>query len=364
MTYLSPSLPQSTLMTMQPPPMSINPTSAPGLNTPPPGGGEGSQQLKTGGRVRSRHHKMIAAHFNPEELHVLDQLQGSIERSKKDGRRSYPKLDAVLANPHISGAVHHHSTRHMAHGGHMEPARPQYGMHGDTEIAYIGPHLRHLLDRYAGHKTQNPIDGHPQYFSLSGLFSGLGNAISGGFNKLTGMLPGPVGNFLNQGVNALGGIARTALPGLAETAGNAIGGAFGAPEAGGLIGGLLNQAGGSALNSLGVPQAGQGSQMGESIGQGINTASQMYNQGGYSPQQMFGAGMSSAGRNYGGTAGGAMQGFGNAYGGGQNIQQSALQGLTGGLGSWLQQRQQQQQPQMNFYQQQRMNPFQQQQMPY
>lgn len=315
-----------------------------GLNTPPSGGGAGAQQLKTGGRVRSRHHKMIAAHFSPAELHVLDQLQGSIERSKKDGRRSYPKLDAVLANPHISGHVHRHASDHLAHGGqphdHMTTARPQFGMHGDTELAYIGPHLRHLLDSYAGHKTHNPMDGHPQYFSLGGLFGGIGNALSGGLRTLGS----GISSVASKALPVLGGIARTALPGLANMAGNAIGGAVGAPEAGNVIGGVLGNLGNSALDSLGASQQGQGSQAGEAIGQGINTAANMYNQGGYTPQQMAGMGIQSAGTAYGGTPGAALQGFGNAYGGGQNLQTSALHGALGGLGSWLQSRQQQPQP--------------------
>jgi hypothetical protein len=217
------------------------------------------QGFSHGGRARRT--KMIEAHFNPRELDVLDHWQGSCDRHKHSQKRSYSKLEKILENPHVMASIHHHAKEHhaahggymiddgmgyhggmgnpmthsqrhyggepvgrgpmggvhygephyahggMAHGGMEHHAQSRDGRYGDTEIALIGPRLRHTLDVLAGHRSHNPMDGHPEYFSLSGLFSGLGNTLSGLYHN-----------------PEFRKVARTGL----ELGGGALGGALGA----------------------------------------------------------------------------------------------------------------------------------------
>lgn len=179
----------------QPQPQMSSLNSNPGGAVPPPqyrhGGMVGDQMHSAGhqsGHSR-RGPKMVKAHFSPVELDVLDHFQGERETHGPSGMRSFRKLDGVIGNPHISSNLHHHCREqreengdHLAHGGmphHFQHPSASFGRHGDTEMALIGPHLRHFLDAYAGKKTQNPHDGEPEYFSLSGLFSGIKNAFGG-----------------------------------------------------------------------------------------------------------------------------------------------------------------------------------------
>lgn len=230
---------------------------------------------------------MIAAHFNPQELGVLQHAQGFNERYAPDGIASLKGLEGLVGNPHIKNHIH----RHLAQGGMgaMSPANSQDGRHGDTELAYIGPHLRELLDKAAHHRTHNPTDGHPEYFSLGGLFSGLGNAITS--------IPGIGG--------MLGSVGKTLLP----MAGGALGTMFGGPM-GGMMGSQLagslgnsmfgNSAGGQAQYN---PNASAGSnlmqgglsslgsyfgQNGSQLGNGFNAAAQAMGNG----QNLMGAGKS------------------------------------------------------------------------
>lgn len=137
-------------------------------------------QVKSHQSSRKRSGNQIAVHMSPRELQVLDRIQGSIEEKMgPDGKRirSYGALDNTLRNTHIMKHVHHHAEQHRAHGGMLRTAHEDFGRNGDKELAYIGPHLHKLLDKWAGRKTHNPDDGHPEYFSLGGAFEGLGRTL-------------------------------------------------------------------------------------------------------------------------------------------------------------------------------------------
>jgi len=131
------------------------------------------QNFKRGGRVKNSY---VAAHFSKKELDALDHLQGGSERHNKTGIRSYKGLEALLKNPHLLKLIHEHSASHHAEGGSIQ-GMAHNGRHGDTEMAFIGPHTRQLLDKLAGHKTRNPYDGHPEYFSLGKMLGGIGKTI-------------------------------------------------------------------------------------------------------------------------------------------------------------------------------------------
>jgi hypothetical protein len=208
--------------------LGANPSTYTPTNLPQPAMPSMTQpqpQLLSHGGMADPHHSeedsgdMIAAHFNPRELDYLDHLQGATVRVGPKRMRSYKDLEGVAANPHIMSNIHMHTREHLANGGAAGPmhkAEAYDGRYGDTELGEIGPHLRHLLDIYAGHKTKNPYDGHPEYFSLSGLLGGFGKAI-GGIPLIGG---------------ALSSVAQNVLP----MAGTAIGTMLGGPM-GGMIGG-------------------------------------------------------------------------------------------------------------------------------
>jgi len=207
-------------------------------------GGMASDYYSGGEDEQPSHHSdtdhLIKAHFNPEELKYLDHIQGATVKEGHPRLRSYADLDKVVVNPHVMSNVHMHTREHLAAGGPAQPmgrAEASDGINGDTELAYIGPHLHHLLDVYAGQKTRNPYDGHPQYFSLSGLLGGLGKAI-GGIPLIGG---------------ALSSVAQNVLP----MAGTALGTMMGGP-----MGGMLGSQGASMLsNSMFGGQGGaQGAQ--------------------------------------------------------------------------------------------------------
>ncbi len=212
---LSPSQPPASAVAPQ-----MNTPMSPAASLPMPTPTAPVQSFSHGGRAKRA--KMIAAHVSPHELHILDHLQGHIERCPKTGRRSYSHLEELIKNPHIVAQIHHHTHKHhakMAREGHAMGGAPSYahggtpdlhamhpihaanGMHGDSEVALIGPHTKSLFDHYAeGGTAINPYDGHPQYFSLSGLLSGAWNAIKGIGSK--------IGNFFTKNPKTVGKIVK------------------------------------------------------------------------------------------------------------------------------------------------------------
>ncbi len=262
-----------------------------------------TQNRSHGGRAKSN---MIPAHFNREELDVLDHLQGG--RKEHNGFRSYNELDKIMSNPHMSENIHHHIRKHHASGGSSYSSNQMHNMasegrNGDTEMAFIGPHMHQILDRFAGGPTHNPVTGKPEYFSLGNTLSGLWDGIKG------------AGSTLWNGV-------KGALPALGGAAGTALGGYFGGPAgagAGASLGGAL----GTGLSSLGGSDT--PSPQSQGISQNISNGINSY-MGGASPSQALGQTVSGIGDQYGGGFGEGLKGFGQGLQSGQGFGQAAQQG--------------------------------------
>jgi len=267
-----------------------------------------------GGKIKRG--KLIISHFNPHELDTLDELQGKRESCPRSGMRSYSHLEELLKNPHILRGIHHHTQQHAAHraaGGAMHDYHnPQLnqmassGIHGDSELALIGPHTKSVLDnllRSTGNNvTVNPQTAHPQYFGLGDILGGISGAL--------GKLP-LVGGLASGLVNGIGGLAKSAAPmlgGLTKAAAPILGEVFGGPiggMAGDALGGLAGNAVTSFLGGGGGQQAPahqqQASGMGRMMGHGpvqnpmnqgrgmmnnmMGQGRGMMNQGGYGQQQ-------------------------------------------------------------------------------
>lgn len=300
-----------------------------------------AQAYAHGGRIKRG--KMVIAHMNPHELSILDHLQGKIEKCPRSGMRSYTHLEEILKNPHLLASVHHHAREHHAkhghHGHHAEHHAfggnvgghhdyhnahlnhlAEGGLHGDSELALIGPHTKHVFDQLASGSTHNPHTGHPQYWSLGGALGGLWNTIKGGVSKIAptvaaagkALLPSvmpAIQNFAQSKLGPVGGAIAGALPGLAEQGLNRIAGPEGSNPRGEAIGKGL-AAGAEALRS----------------GQGAGRA--------------IGAGLSAAGQGMAGSPmGEAMSGMGEGLQQGRGIGASMMQGgkrgfeRAGGMGA-------------------------------
>lgn len=261
--------------------------------------------MARGGRAKR---KKVIAHFNPQELHALDHLQGHQERCGKTGLRSYSGLEELLKNPHIVQNVHKSARRHAEGGGiHTIPELrhlAEGGRNGDTELALIGPHTHHLFNQLAGHSTVNPHTGHPEYWSL-------GNALSGAWDTIKGAGSGAW--------DAVKGAGRSLLP----VAGHALG-----TMAGGAAGGALGGAAGNWLGSqLGGDESSPGAQ---ALSQGAQNAFNAY-RGGASAGQALGHGVGHAGSRLGGGLGTAMQGAGSALRQGQGLGGALSRGAASGF---------------------------------
>jgi hypothetical protein len=319
------------------------------MSTPP------TPMMAKGGRAK---HQKILAHFNPKELHVMDHLQGHTERCPKTGLRSYSHLEELLKNPHIVGTVHRHARQHHAMGGNI--ARLEAGgRHGDTEMALIGPHTNHLFHQLAGRSTINPNTGHPEFWSMNSVLSGLGGALKGagsaaarGLSSVASAaapLARQAASAIGQGARSLGTNALAAAKAAAPHVGSAL--KTLAPMAADLGTQYLT----NRIQNMNRPPEEQQDfnfnpesmidKLPESM-QGIGRAGlSAYDayRGGANPQQAFGQGLSQFGQDYGGNLGNAMQGFGGALGQGQNVR-SAIgsaasrvgQGYGGLLGQGLQ----------------------------
>ena len=173
-----------------------------------------------GGKVKKGRRgggKGILVHLNKKEIRELSRLQGGEDRDD-NGVPHFTNLDSVTQNPHIMSAIAHHVREHHAHGGGVgDHYSPHYskiahmGEHGDTELAYITPHVKQMFDHMIGGPSRNPHDGRPQYF-LGSLLGGLSKAIAptlGGIMKSAGpALSGMAG----KAVSSIGGLARSAMP--------------------------------------------------------------------------------------------------------------------------------------------------------
>lgn len=223
------------------------------------------QSFATGGKIARR--KMNYAHMSKEEADVLDKLQGKSTRHRKTKQRAYPGLEAILKNPHLYKLIMKHAKEHKedgyAEGGHVEKLKKN-GRYGDTEIVMIGPRTNRLLDALAGHKTRNPKDGLPEYFSLGKMFGGLGKTLGRGAKHVLDplgigkkVLKGgkKAAGAINPEIGAiLGGALGSVVPGIGTALGTAVGGLapalLGKDHKGGHGGNILN-----ALQASGmIPQ--------------------------------------------------------------------------------------------------------------
>jgi hypothetical protein len=156
---------------------------------------------------RTKRGKMVLAHMQPQELDVMDHLQGKRERCPRTNIRSYSHLEEIFKNPHILRGITHHTLKRAHHDAGnavhgMLPATAarmaHHGIHGDTQLALIGPHTNrifHQLTRATGGHCDMNADGHPQYFGLSNIFGGIKDFFTG--------IPGAVSNLWNNNKDAL-----------------------------------------------------------------------------------------------------------------------------------------------------------------
>ncbi len=338
------------------PMLGANPSTYTPRNLPQPSMQMPPQHLAHGGSAKKRGSKLISAHFDPQELEVLFQMQGSKDYCKKTGEASLAKMEHLLHNPHIMRGLKEH---HAAHGGMMQPVTARDGRDGDTKIALIGPRLHETLDNMAGKRTRNPYDGAPEYFSLGGLFGGLKNMLGGAVSG--------IGNALGSAANFVGNI-----PGIKQI-GQAV-----MPMASDALSGLA----GSAFG----PEAGQFAQQGMNM---IGDKMFGSNNAGPNPyQKLGGLGLQAAATRMPQQLQQPMQQFGQQYGSGMPLQQAAqntaqntfnnmggYQGLAssamGHLNNFMNRQQSSaimpqasSMPQSPYTQQQQQQPQQQQQNPY
>lgn len=223
--------------TMQP-----NPTATPQFSAPSSMQPQYNMPQSYAHGGRPKRGKMVMAHMSPKELNVLDHIQGKQERCPRSNMRSYSHLEELLKNPHILHKVHQHVQHHCqggmayAHGGHVYDGHPEghamasNGIHGDTELAMIGPHTHRVFDGlsrmhgYSAGDLVNPHDGRPQYWSLGNTLSGMYNAVTGLPNTIkqgaedlynTGKqgIQG-AGNLISQGVNDVYNTGKQGIQGV------------------------------------------------------------------------------------------------------------------------------------------------------
>lgn len=136
--------------------------------------------------LKGKGYDEIEVKLHPNDINMFHRFQGvNDSKMSQEGEvvPSFKKFDHVLRNPHIMRHIRHHAEQHRATGGMIHPSETN-GMHGDTKLAYVGPHLHRLLNEFAGHKTHNPYDGLPQFYSLQSLFNGIGNFFDPMINRV------------------------------------------------------------------------------------------------------------------------------------------------------------------------------------
>ena len=279
----------------------------------------------------------ILAHFSPDELPELDEMQGGILIDPETNLREYTPLDKILRNPEIRMAISEalsqskkaQSTQKFSMGGEVEPGRPTdpeleklrlEGRQGDTELVIITPELLEIFTEWGGREPDiNPTTGLPEFgwFKsilriaapvLGAVFGGpLGAALLGGVTtKLTG---GSWGQSLGAGALSglgtmaapmLGGMVQNTFPGFSAGLGNVTRGIFGQNIGGGLANMFTPSPGGGVMSSLGLGSAGK-MLPGSAFGQGAGQAA---------TQGAGQAGMQAAGTTGGGILG-SLGGMGN-----------------------------------------------------
>ena len=262
----------------------------------------------------------ILAHFAPDELPELDEMQGGILIDPETNLREYTPLDKILRNPEIRQAIleaiekdrQSQGIQGFAMGGEVEPGRPTdpeleklrlEGRKGDTELVIITPELLEIFSEWRGKEPDiNPVTGLPEFgwFQsiiriaapvVGAIFGGpAGAALAGGLaTKLTG------GSWMKSlGAGALSGLGAFAAPALGGMVQNSFPGLSNA--LGGATRGLLGENVVGALGRLFTPAPGGGSVA------GLNTVGRMIPgaAGQASSQGLGQVGMQSAGQTGGG----------------------------------------------------------------
>jgi len=123
-------------------------------------------------------------YMNPQEISIMDTLQGDKHNYDRDGVKNYTKLWHMINNPHLmkAGWEGHYKDlyrKHHAHGGQIDDA-PE-GRFGDTKRVRMPKKMAdmfdHILKQTGKHPSRNPKTGHREYFGLGGFFNGIGQQI-------------------------------------------------------------------------------------------------------------------------------------------------------------------------------------------
>lgn len=176
------------------------------------------------------------AHFNPQELEMLDRAQGGRVNIPGTHLRHFGPLEENIHQiaPMLNKAYEHH-----AKGGRIGEMMAQAnemrkrGRNGDSETALIGPQTRKTLDHLMGGGSINPHTGKPEYFGLGGLFSGLSNIVKKAAPALSGMASKGAG-MLSKGAGMANKFMNSSMgQNLVKHGGNAAMGALGSVLNGG-----------------------------------------------------------------------------------------------------------------------------------
>ena len=230
----------------------------------------------------------ILAHFSPDELVGLDELQGGILIDPETNLRDYTPLDKILKNPEVQDAISSglsQERQKFAAGGEVnEPGRPTdpeleelrlEGRKGDTELVIITPDLVQIFSEWGGREPKiNPETGLYEFGFFSGVFRTIariaapvvgaifggpaGAALAGGLaTKLTGgswrqsLGAGAISGLGAAAAPMIGGAFQNAFPGAAGALGSATRGIFG-QNVGNALGGLFTPGtGGGVVSGLG-----------------------------------------------------------------------------------------------------------------
>jgi hypothetical protein len=145
----------------------------------------------------------ILAHFTPQEVTELDEMQGQVVIDPETGLRDYTMLEFILKDPqiqdYIAQTLGSPEKRGFAEGGFVgneeinEPGRPilpeleqlrEEGRGQDTELAIITTDIAKIFEEMNGGKTNyNPTTGFPEYGFLKQLgriAAGIGGFLIGG----------------------------------------------------------------------------------------------------------------------------------------------------------------------------------------
>lgn len=163
-------------------------------------------------------------------------------------------LGAQYQSPMALYAHGGHTNNHQMHQDAQELRH--YGMGRDKVLAHINPAEASYLEHHHG-MSINPHTGLPQFGLWDMLKSGAGAVGSAAMNAAPGLWSEYGAPMAQRGLEAIDRRVQGALPGLAQSAGQKIGGTFFGP---------------------------QGAQLGQSFGQ--NLANQFSNAGGFAGQVM------------------------------------------------------------------------------